>query len=150
MFLVLISLNDVYFVLIQNFQFFQVIQALSIITNSVAPPFKKVCGNYCLIDIIISPTNDVYFNPSSYMLPLQLMKSLCCWPLKANGWNQLCIWESLCLWLCLIWNKFNSSFPFGFIIDFIDHLHLPLLVFTTTMNNFCPKWNLICVVEIWL
>jgi hypothetical protein len=78
MFLVLISLNDVYFVLIQNFKFFQVIQAFSIITTPVAPPFQKVCGNYCLIDIIISPTNDVYFNPSSYMLPLQLTKSLCC------------------------------------------------------------------------
>jgi BarA-like signal transduction histidine kinase len=28
----------------------------------MAPPFQKVCGNYCLIDIIISPTSDVYSN----------------------------------------------------------------------------------------
>jgi hypothetical protein len=62
MFLILISLNDVYFVFIQNLHFFQVIRVLSVIASLMAPPFQNFCGNYYLINIIISSTNDVYCN----------------------------------------------------------------------------------------
>jgi hypothetical protein len=59
--LVLINLNDVYFVSIQNPHFFQVIWVLSIV-NHTTPPFQKVCGNCHVTNIIILPTSDVHCN----------------------------------------------------------------------------------------
>jgi hypothetical protein len=159
MFLVLISLNDVYFILIQNLHFLKLIKVLSIIANPMAPPFQKVCGNYCLIDIIISPTGDVYSNACCSKSKVVKFEFMCATIITSEEpmlltikgkWLEAIVHMCLCFWLYLIRNKLNSSFPFGFIINFIDRLHLPLLVFTKIMNNFCRKWNLVCVVEIWL
>jgi hypothetical protein len=42
--------------------FFWLSKVLSLIAHPTAPPFQKFCGNYCLIDIIISLIGDVYSN----------------------------------------------------------------------------------------
>ncbi len=44
-------------------------------------------------------------------------------------------------WICLIQNKFNSSFQFAFTVNFACWTHLPLLTFKKTSNNLSHKWK---------
>jgi hypothetical protein len=94
MLFVLISLNDVHFVLIWNPHFFQAIRVLSI-ASLATPPFQKFCSNRRVVNIIISLTNDVHYNvyhskpkdvKSRFLCAtIPTNKKICCWPLKVNG-----------------------------------------------------------------
>jgi len=135
--------------LFQHFYFFsQVIKVLSIV-NLVVPPFQKVCGNYNIMYVIISPTCNVHCNACCSKSAIQKSGFLC-GSIITNDEPMLLTIEGKWLkaivhmtesksWICLVQNKFKSSFQFTFMINFNCRAHLPLLVFKKTSNNLSHK-----------
>ncbi len=93
------------------------------ILNPILPPFWKITKILMEQKNMMSLTNDVHWNVCHlkskvwksqrfenqvfFMLLLYQMMNMCCWPLKANGWKQLCKCQSL---HSLIW---GATFDFN-------------------------------------
>ncbi len=104
----------------------QVIGVLCIVIFTTFP-FQNLFTNCHVVNVIISPTCGVHYNVCHsksmiqtlgfFVVPLQPMINMCYWLLKENNLKQLCIWQNLKFWICLIQNKFNSSFQFAFKVN---------------------------------
>jgi hypothetical protein len=90
-------------------------------------PFQKLFTNCHVVNVIISPTCGVHYNVCHsksmnqklgfFVVPLKPMINMCYWLLKENNLKQLYIWQNLKFWICLVQNKFNSSFQFAFKVN---------------------------------
>jgi hypothetical protein len=120
------------------------------ILNPILPPFWKITKILMEQKNMMSLTNDVHWNVCHlkskvwksqrfenqvfFMLLLYQMMHMCCWPLKANGWKQLCKCQSLHSLIWLIQNRRNFWFQYAIMINSKCHPNMPLLVFKKISN----------------